>query len=146
MAMILALRRGVRVRVARSSWPDLERASRAIYEAVLEASAAGVRTPDLGGHASTSGFTTEVITRVRRRSRCGRHWGRRSDLLDGGVMCAGPSAHGAAESPMPSQCQQRHSHARSTRWIASVIVAATSRLMMFSASCSAEPRNESRSP
>ena len=30
-----------------------ETASRAIYEAVLEAVAAGVRTPDLGGHAST---------------------------------------------------------------------------------------------
>jgi isocitrate dehydrogenase (NAD+) len=42
-----------------------ERASRAIYESVLEAVAAGVRTPDLGGHASTSGFTTDVAGRVR---------------------------------------------------------------------------------
>ncbi len=42
-----------------------ETASRAIYEGVLEAVAAGVRTPDLGGHASTSGFTDEVIGRVR---------------------------------------------------------------------------------
>ncbi len=42
-----------------------ERASRAIYEAVLECSAAGVRTPDLGGHASMSGFTRETISRVR---------------------------------------------------------------------------------
>jgi isocitrate dehydrogenase (NAD+) len=40
-------------------------ASRAIYESVLEATATGVRTPDLGGHASTSEFTTEVIGRVR---------------------------------------------------------------------------------
>jgi isocitrate dehydrogenase (NAD+) len=40
-------------------------ASRAIYEAVLEATATGVRTPDLGGHASTSEFTGEVISRVR---------------------------------------------------------------------------------
>jgi isocitrate dehydrogenase (NAD+) len=40
-------------------------ASRAIYESVLEATATGVRTPDLGGHASTSEFTTEVIARVR---------------------------------------------------------------------------------
>jgi hypothetical protein len=32
---------------------------------VLEASAAGVRTPDLGGHASTSGFTGEILARVR---------------------------------------------------------------------------------
>ena len=44
---------------------DAERASRAIYESVLEASAAGIRTPDLGGHATTSEFTTEVVTRVR---------------------------------------------------------------------------------
>jgi isocitrate/isopropylmalate dehydrogenase len=42
-----------------------ETASRAIYESVLEATATGVRTPDLGGHASTSEFTDEVISRVR---------------------------------------------------------------------------------
>jgi isocitrate dehydrogenase (NAD+) len=41
------------------------RASRAIYESVLEATGSGVRTPDLGGHASTTGFTDEVIARVR---------------------------------------------------------------------------------
>ena len=40
-------------------------ASRAIYESVLEATATGVRTPDLGGHASTSAFTSEVFARVR---------------------------------------------------------------------------------
>ncbi|MGH2782228.1 MAG: isocitrate/isopropylmalate family dehydrogenase [Thermoleophilaceae bacterium] len=40
-------------------------ASRAIYESVLEATATGVRTPDLGGHATTSEFTGEVIGRVR---------------------------------------------------------------------------------
>jgi isocitrate dehydrogenase (NAD+) len=40
-------------------------ASRAIYEAVLEAAATGVRTPDLGGHATTSEFTDEVISRTR---------------------------------------------------------------------------------
>jgi isocitrate dehydrogenase (NAD+) len=40
-------------------------ASRTIYESVLEAAAAGVRTPDLGGHAGTSEFTDEVILRVR---------------------------------------------------------------------------------
>ena len=45
--------------------PGAERASRAIYESVLEATAAGVRTPDLGGHATTSGFTSEVVARVR---------------------------------------------------------------------------------
>jgi isocitrate/isopropylmalate dehydrogenase len=40
-------------------------ASRAIYESVFEAIASGVRTPDLGGHASTSELTGEVIGRVR---------------------------------------------------------------------------------
>ncbi len=40
-------------------------ASRAVYESVLEATAAGIRTPDLGGHASTSEFTTEVVGRIR---------------------------------------------------------------------------------
>ena len=40
-------------------------ASRAIYESVLETSATGVRTTDLGGHASTSDFTSEVVSRVR---------------------------------------------------------------------------------
>jgi isocitrate dehydrogenase (NAD+) len=40
-------------------------ASRAIYESVLEATATGVRTPDLGGHATTTEFTNEVIARVR---------------------------------------------------------------------------------
>jgi isocitrate/isopropylmalate dehydrogenase len=40
-------------------------ASRAVYEAVLEATATGVRTFDLGGHATTSEFTDEVISRVR---------------------------------------------------------------------------------
>jgi isocitrate dehydrogenase (NAD+) len=39
--------------------------SRAVYEAVLGATAAGVRTPDLGGHAGTTEFTDEVIERVR---------------------------------------------------------------------------------
>jgi isocitrate/isopropylmalate dehydrogenase len=40
-------------------------ASRGIYEAVLEACAMGVKTPDLGGHASMSEFTDEVVSRVR---------------------------------------------------------------------------------
>jgi isocitrate dehydrogenase (NAD+) len=40
-------------------------ASRAIYEAVLEACATGVKTPDLGGHSTTSEFTDEVVARVR---------------------------------------------------------------------------------
>ncbi len=40
------------------------RASRAIYEAALEALYQGIATPDLGGHASSSEFTDEVIQRV----------------------------------------------------------------------------------
>ena len=42
-----------------------DRASRAVYEAVLETAAAGIRTPDLQGHASTTEFTDAVIERVR---------------------------------------------------------------------------------
>lgn len=41
------------------------RASRAIYESVLEAVQSGVKTNDLGGSASTSDFTNEVIRRVK---------------------------------------------------------------------------------
>ncbi len=41
------------------------RASRAIYEAALEAVSDGVRTADLGGQATTTDFTGEVIRRVR---------------------------------------------------------------------------------
>jgi isocitrate/isopropylmalate dehydrogenase len=40
-------------------------ASRAIYEATLEAVSDGVKTADLGGHSSTSEFTDEVLRRVR---------------------------------------------------------------------------------
>jgi isocitrate/isopropylmalate dehydrogenase len=58
MAMILAA-------AAVLHYAGEETASRAIYESVLEATATGVRTPDLGGHASTSEFTDEVISRVR---------------------------------------------------------------------------------
>ena len=39
-------------------------ASRAIYESTLEAVHAGTRTADLGGHATTTEFTDEVIRRV----------------------------------------------------------------------------------
>ena len=37
----------------------------AVYEAVLETTASGVRTPDLGGGATTSAFAGEVVSRVR---------------------------------------------------------------------------------
>ncbi len=58
MAMILA-------EAALMHYAGEETASRAIYESVLEVTATGVRTPDLGGHAATSEFTDEVISRVR---------------------------------------------------------------------------------
>jgi isocitrate/isopropylmalate dehydrogenase len=64
MAMILAC--GALLHYAADDGrPGAEHASRAIYEAVLEATGAGVRTPDLGGHSSTTEFTDEVISRVR---------------------------------------------------------------------------------
>jgi isocitrate/isopropylmalate dehydrogenase len=44
---------------------QLDRAARAIYEAALETVAAGIRTPDLGGHAGTTEFTDAVVDRVR---------------------------------------------------------------------------------
>jgi isocitrate dehydrogenase (NAD+) len=40
-------------------------ASRAVYEATLEAVSDGVKTADLGGHAGTIQFTDEVVRRVR---------------------------------------------------------------------------------
>ncbi|MCA9903329.1 MAG: isocitrate dehydrogenase [Anaerolineae bacterium] len=63
MAMILAgaaLLRYVRTDAA-------ERASRAIYEAALESVSDGVRTTDLGGQASTTDYTNEVIRRVKNK-------------------------------------------------------------------------------
>lgn len=40
-------------------------ASRAIYEATMETVYDGIRTPDLGGQASTTDYTNEVIRRVK---------------------------------------------------------------------------------
>lgn len=45
--------------------PQAATASRAIYEATMEAVHGGVRTGDLGGHSSTTEFTDEVIRRVK---------------------------------------------------------------------------------
>jgi isocitrate/isopropylmalate dehydrogenase len=45
--------------------PRAQSASRAIYEGTLEAVRAGVATPDLGGQASTSEFTDDVVDRVK---------------------------------------------------------------------------------
>jgi isocitrate/isopropylmalate dehydrogenase len=63
LAMILACGALLRHAVGRYG-AAAERASRAIYEAALEAIAAGVRTPDLGGHAGTTEFTDDVCRRV----------------------------------------------------------------------------------
>ena len=46
---------------------DAAEAARAIRESSLEAVAEGVRTSDLGGHASTTEFTDDVIRRVRQK-------------------------------------------------------------------------------
>jgi isocitrate dehydrogenase (NAD+) len=64
MAMILACGAVMHYAGVRG-FAGADRASRAIYESVLEASAAGVRTPDLGGAATTTGFTDDVVGRVR---------------------------------------------------------------------------------
>jgi isocitrate dehydrogenase (NAD+) len=64
MAMILA-GAAVLQQAADNGHEGAEAASRAIYEGVLEATASGVRTPDLGGHATTTEFTDDVIGRVR---------------------------------------------------------------------------------
>ncbi|HEY7707673.1 MAG TPA: isocitrate/isopropylmalate family dehydrogenase [Gaiellaceae bacterium] len=47
--------------------PAASTAGRAIREAALEAVAAGIRTADLGGHASTTEFTDEVIRRTTQK-------------------------------------------------------------------------------
>jgi isocitrate dehydrogenase (NAD+) len=63
LAMILACGAVLRHAADRHG-AGAERASRAIYEAVLETVAAGTKTPDLGGHAGTTEFTTAVAERV----------------------------------------------------------------------------------
>jgi isocitrate dehydrogenase (NAD+) len=63
LAMILAC--GALLRHAADRFgPDCDRASRAIYEATLETIAAGVKTPDLGGSAGTTEFTSAVVERI----------------------------------------------------------------------------------
>jgi isocitrate dehydrogenase (NAD+) len=61
MAMILASA----ALVSHIDDDEARAAGRAVREASLEAVSAGVRTADLGGHASTTEFTDEVIGRVR---------------------------------------------------------------------------------
>jgi isocitrate dehydrogenase (NAD+) len=64
LAMILACGAVLRY-AAEQNGAEAERASRAIYEGALETVAAGVRTPDLGGHSGTTEFTEAVVERVR---------------------------------------------------------------------------------
>jgi isocitrate dehydrogenase (NAD+) len=61
MAMILA---GAAL-LSHAEEEELQAGGRAIRESCLEAVADGIRTADLGGHASTTAFTDEVIRRTR---------------------------------------------------------------------------------
>ena len=61
MAMILA----AAALLSHMDEDEARAAGRAVREACLEAVAAGVRTADLGGHASTSQFTDDVISRTQ---------------------------------------------------------------------------------
>jgi isocitrate dehydrogenase (NAD+) len=64
LAMILAC--GAVLRHAGERYgATVDRASRAIYEAAFETVGAGIKTPDLGGHAGTTEFTDEVLARIR---------------------------------------------------------------------------------
>jgi isocitrate/isopropylmalate dehydrogenase len=64
MAMILAAA-AVLQYAGQAGNPEADDASSAIVRAVMAATAAGIRTPDLGGHAGTTEFTDEVIELVR---------------------------------------------------------------------------------
>jgi isocitrate dehydrogenase (NAD+) len=64
MAMILACAAVLGYAHARG-FRGADRASRAIYESVLETVAGGAKTVDLGGHATTTEFTDAVIEKVR---------------------------------------------------------------------------------
>jgi isocitrate/isopropylmalate dehydrogenase len=68
LAMILACAAVLRHAAARHG-PACERASRAIYDAALGTVGAGIKTPDLGGHAGMTEFTSAVLERVRAVSR-----------------------------------------------------------------------------
>jgi isocitrate dehydrogenase (NAD+) len=59
---------------------DCRRASRAIYEAVLETVRAGTRTADLGGHALMDEMTDAVISAVRAKLEVWRSLGHATAL------------------------------------------------------------------
>ena len=64
MAMILACAAVLHYASVRGV-AGADRASRAIYESVLETTAGGIKTVDLGGHATTTEFTDAVVEKVR---------------------------------------------------------------------------------
>jgi isocitrate/isopropylmalate dehydrogenase len=64
MAMLLACAAVLQYASVRGH-AGTDRASRAIYEGVLETTAGGLRTIDLGGDATTSAFTSAVVEKVR---------------------------------------------------------------------------------
>ena len=64
MAMVMAVAALLHY-VGESGREEAHLASRAVYESVLEASATGVRTADLGGASTTSEVVDEVVGRVR---------------------------------------------------------------------------------
>jgi 3-isopropylmalate dehydrogenase len=64
MAMLLACG-AVLSYAGAAGYAGAERASRAVYESVLETTHAGTKTVDLGGHATTTEFTAAVVEKVR---------------------------------------------------------------------------------
>jgi isocitrate/isopropylmalate dehydrogenase len=64
LAMILACAAVLGIAADRHG-PGIARASQAIYDAALETVGAGIKTPDLGGHAGTTEFTNSVVKRLR---------------------------------------------------------------------------------
>ena len=64
MAMLLACG-AVLSYAGAAGYAGAERASRAIYESVLETTHAGTKTVDLGGHATTTEFTDAVLEKIR---------------------------------------------------------------------------------
>ena len=67
MAMILACAALLHYAAEMGHGEQCERGSKAIYDSVFDATGDGIRTSDLGGHASTTEFTDAVIERVRER-------------------------------------------------------------------------------
>jgi isocitrate dehydrogenase (NAD+) len=65
LAMILACGAVLRHASELQASDEVERGSRAIYEAALETVGSGIKTPDLGGHAGTTEFADAVVERVR---------------------------------------------------------------------------------